>query len=422
MALLSLVVFALTAAAAGRSAGGEPDDPPPVFDKRPYAEAKKAAEEAKKWFIVKATAAWCLPCRQMDKSTWRDEKVVDWIRKNAIASEFDVDKDQDVAKQLGIKAMPTMIAFKDGKEFDRVVGLKPRDEFLTWLEGLARGETSIEAERKAAGDRGAQNGKVVVPTRLNHADSLARSGKAAEAADEYAWLWKNMLDYNPAYHGVRCSFMASDMEKLAGRDEGAKRTFTKLRNETAKAIEGEKVDKDDVVDWVILNRIIGDPKATLTWYDRVKGQARWRSIVLRVVRELAPLLIAEQRWADIDRLSENLVEELKQRRETVPDEASLAGLSEEHRNEIKDLPNEIFRSGAQVLYAELLAAGRDEHASRLAAKAREHDPSPAMIRALVWAALGANQPRREHLDWIKVTCSEDERLRGAVKAALDKAK
>lgn len=34
---------------------------PPDFDKRPYGEAKKAAEDAKNWFIVKATAALVPP-------------------------------------------------------------------------------------------------------------------------------------------------------------------------------------------------------------------------------------------------------------------------------------------------------------------------------------------------------------------------
>ena len=102
------------------------NDTPPVFDKRPYAEAGKTAEAQNKWFIVKATAVWCLPCKQMDRTTWRDEKVVKWLGKNAIAVAVDVGEEKKIAAELSIEAMPTMIAFRDGKEFDRVVGYKGR--------------------------------------------------------------------------------------------------------------------------------------------------------------------------------------------------------------------------------------------------------------------------------------------------------
>jgi thioredoxin 1 len=124
------------------AAAAQLDDPPPVFDKRPYAGAKKAAEDANKWFIVKATAVWCAPCKMMDRTTWRDEKVVKWFEANGIVVALDVDAQQKLAEDLAIQAMPTMIAFKEGKEFDRIVGYKSAADFLGWLDGIARGEKS----------------------------------------------------------------------------------------------------------------------------------------------------------------------------------------------------------------------------------------------------------------------------------------
>ncbi len=139
--LTLVLVFAGLLYACSARAGG---DPPPVFDKRPYAEAKKAAEDEKKWFIVKGTAVWCGPCKDMDKTTWRDDKVVKWLEKNAIVVALDVDKEKKLAEGLGIEAMPTMIAFKDdGKEFARVVGYKSPEAMLAWLDGVAKGERSI---------------------------------------------------------------------------------------------------------------------------------------------------------------------------------------------------------------------------------------------------------------------------------------
>ena len=39
--------------------------------------------------------------------------------------QVDVDESPDIAQELGIRAMPTFIVFKDGKVFDTVVGAYP---------------------------------------------------------------------------------------------------------------------------------------------------------------------------------------------------------------------------------------------------------------------------------------------------------
>ncbi len=39
---------------------------------------------------------------------------------------LDVDEVPDVAQELGIRAMPTFLIFKDGEKFDSVLGVNPR--------------------------------------------------------------------------------------------------------------------------------------------------------------------------------------------------------------------------------------------------------------------------------------------------------
>jgi len=107
-----------------------------VFDTRPYAEAKQAAEDEGKWFIVKATAVWCPPCQRMNEFSWPDPEVVAWIKENGIAVAVDVDREASIAKGLGVEAMPTIIALHQGKEVDRFVGMKGPGELRDWLRGL----------------------------------------------------------------------------------------------------------------------------------------------------------------------------------------------------------------------------------------------------------------------------------------------
>lgn len=55
----------------------------------------------------------------MDRTSWIDPAVMDWVQHHAIAIQIDVDAEPAVAKQLEIRAMPTVIAFKEGVEVDQ---------------------------------------------------------------------------------------------------------------------------------------------------------------------------------------------------------------------------------------------------------------------------------------------------------------
>lgn len=106
---------------------------PQVFSELSLAQAQAKAVEQEKILLVDATADWCQPCKLMERTTWVDPEVISWIKLNAIAIQIDVDKQQAEAEELNIRAMPTIIVFKDGSELDRVVGYKDASELLAWL-------------------------------------------------------------------------------------------------------------------------------------------------------------------------------------------------------------------------------------------------------------------------------------------------
>jgi len=132
----SLLALALLAVGCNKTSGGSEHAALAAFDTRPYAEAKQAAEAEGKWFIVKATAVWCPPCQQMNAKSWPDPEVIAWIKENGIAVAVDVDREGSIAKDLGVEAMPTIIAFHQGKEVDRFVGMKSSGQLRDWLRGL----------------------------------------------------------------------------------------------------------------------------------------------------------------------------------------------------------------------------------------------------------------------------------------------
>jgi thioredoxin 1 len=99
-------------------------------------EAKAKAAAEKKLFVMDLMADWCPPCKEMDRTTWVDPKVVDWVSQNAIAAQVDVDEHGQLAQELGVTGIPTLVVFRDGKEVGRASGYQSADELIGWLKGF----------------------------------------------------------------------------------------------------------------------------------------------------------------------------------------------------------------------------------------------------------------------------------------------
>ncbi len=109
---------------------------PFVFTEGTLQQAAAKAEASGKLLIVDAMASWCGPCKVMDAHTWPRAIVAEWINAHAVAFQFDVDKDPELAQRFGITAMPTVIVLKGGVEVARSVGGKSASELVEWLDAV----------------------------------------------------------------------------------------------------------------------------------------------------------------------------------------------------------------------------------------------------------------------------------------------
>jgi len=69
--------------------------------------------------LVDFWAAWCAPCRMLAPTV---EAVAEKYAANARVVKLNVDDNPSVSQRYGIKGIPTLILFKNGKEEERVVG------------------------------------------------------------------------------------------------------------------------------------------------------------------------------------------------------------------------------------------------------------------------------------------------------------
>ena len=74
--------------------------------------------------LVDFHANWCGPCRMLAPVL---EQVAGNVKGKAHIAKVDIDSEQKTAAHFGITSVPTMILFKDGKEVNRLVGLRTAD-------------------------------------------------------------------------------------------------------------------------------------------------------------------------------------------------------------------------------------------------------------------------------------------------------
>ena len=80
--------------------------------------------------IVDFYATWCMPCRMLKPIMERVEDKRDDIKFFSV----DISANEEIAKQYKIFSVPTLVAFKDGKVLDTLVGLNSYDAILEFIE------------------------------------------------------------------------------------------------------------------------------------------------------------------------------------------------------------------------------------------------------------------------------------------------
>lgn len=80
--------------------------------------------------LVDFYANWCGPCRMLAPML---EQVAKEVKGKASIGKVDIDNEQKTASRFQITSVPTLILFKDGKEVNRLVGLRNADAIKEFI-------------------------------------------------------------------------------------------------------------------------------------------------------------------------------------------------------------------------------------------------------------------------------------------------
>lgn len=83
--------------------------------------------------VVDFWATWCGPCRMLTPII---DQIADELDGEFTICKVNVDEQLDLAQQFGVNTIPTLIYFKDGKEFERTVGLVPKQAIIDNLKRM----------------------------------------------------------------------------------------------------------------------------------------------------------------------------------------------------------------------------------------------------------------------------------------------
>lgn len=81
--------------------------------------------------LVDFWAAWCGPCKVQGPII---DEVADEMLEKANICKVDVDSNQKISQKYGIRNIPTILIFKDGKPVEKLVGVKPRGVLIKTIE------------------------------------------------------------------------------------------------------------------------------------------------------------------------------------------------------------------------------------------------------------------------------------------------
>jgi thioredoxin 1 len=81
--------------------------------------------------VVDFWAEWCGPCRQLGPVL---EEVGNELEGKVEIVKMNIDEAPKTPNDFGVRGIPTMILFKDGKQVSTKVGSLPKTKLVEWIE------------------------------------------------------------------------------------------------------------------------------------------------------------------------------------------------------------------------------------------------------------------------------------------------
>jgi thioredoxin 1 len=84
--------------------------------------------------LVDFWAEWCGPCKQIGPIL---DEIANEMKGKLTVAKVNIDKNPETPQKYGVRGIPTLILFKDGKAVATKVGSLPKSKLVEWLQSVA---------------------------------------------------------------------------------------------------------------------------------------------------------------------------------------------------------------------------------------------------------------------------------------------
>lgn len=192
--------------------------------------------------LVDFWAPWCGPCKQLGPSI---EKVVTAQNGAVRLVKINVDENQELAGQMGVKSIPSVFAFFNGQPVDGFTGALPESEIAAFVSKLL-------TTASAAGAGQARTADIEFEEQLSKALEMAAEALATDQIDQAAQVYQMVLQQVPdnaaALIGMaRCHLAKDDADgaqqllEAVPEDVRSEENYEMARKAIALAMEAAKL-------------------------------------------------------------------------------------------------------------------------------------------------------------------------------------